>query len=249
MTHNPEDDREIDAYDDFVGEAGIIFSDLLKFNKGEWKCGDEPVPEGTQYAALVFDSRRGYVYFENGKPVRFNIGLVREGFKMPTRESLGDTDENYWPTNKRGEPQDPWSKQYSMPMINIETGETVCFVTGSMGGEQAVRELTSRYRPKARTSEVPLVSLQVDSYIHDTYGKVYNPIFKFEGWYDTGIIPPPPVKVVPSLSAPAATPLLEKPEEEEREDPITTGPQKQAAKTTKKTKAAKNADMDDEIPF
>ena len=215
---------------------------------------------GTQYAALMFEERRGWVKFVDGKPVDYRIGLVREGFVMPTRQSLGDNDPAFWPTDKKGNPQDIWVKQAYLPILDIESNEMLCFVTGSQGGGQGLRELMDRYRSKARTSEVPIISLQSDSYPHDTYGRVFIPVFQIVGWHDLGTVPPPPVKVmVAQLSARPAAPLImqQEPEDaEQEEDPITTGPQPQPAKKkaakTAKAKAAKtadNSDMDDNIPF
>jgi hypothetical protein len=251
MSNNPEVDREIDAYEAYVNEGGANFGKLLKFIKGQYFIGEEEVEIGTEYAALMFEERRGWVKFENGKPVDYRIGLVREGFVMPTRSSLGDNDPAYWPTNKRGEPQDFWVKQSYLPILDIESGEVLCFVSGSVGGESALRELMDRYRSKALTSEVPIISLQSDSYPHDIYGRVFIPIFKIEGWHDLGTVPPPPVKMtIAQLSVRPAAPLImqREPENaEQEEDPITTGPQK--ARIAKKSKSAKNADMNDDIPF
>ena len=260
MYNNSENDREIDAYKAYVNEGGANFGKLLKFIKGQYFIGEEEVEIGTQYAALMFEERRGWVKFVDGKPVDYRIGLVRDGYVPPSRESLGDNDPAYWPTNKRGEPQDIWVKQAYLPILDTESGEMLCFVTGSQGGGQALRGTMDRYRSKAHTSEVPIISLQSDSYPHDTYGRVFIPVFQIVGWHDLGTVPPPPVKVmVAQLSARPAAPLImqQEPEDAEpEEDPITTGPQPQpaknkAAKTAKaKSKAtADNSDLDDNIPF
>jgi len=260
MSNNPEDDREIDAYDAYVNEGGANLGKLLKFIKGQYFIGEEEVESGTQYAALMFEERRGWVKFVDGKPVDYRIGLVRDGYVPPSRESLGDNDPAYWPTNKRGEPQDIWVKQAYLPILDTESGEMLCFVTGSQGGGQALRGTMDRYRSKAHTSEVPIISLHSDSYPHDIYGRVFIPIFKIVGWHDLGTVPPPPVKVmVAQLSARPAAPLImqQEPEDAEpEEDPITTGPQPQPAKNkaaktaNSKSKAtADNSDLDDNIPF
>ena len=268
MSNNPEDDREIDAYDAYVNEGGANLGKLLKFIKGQYFIGEEEVESGTQYAALMFEERRGWVKFVDGKPVDYRIGLVRDGYILPSRESLGDNDPAFWPTDTRGHPQDVWVKQSYLPLLDIETNEMLCFVSGSQGGEQALRSLMRDYKPKARTSEVPIISLQSDSYAHDIYGRVFIPIFKIVGWHDLGTVPPPPVKMtVAQLSARPAAPLImqqepedteQEPEDAEKEeDPITTGPQPQPAKKAKtktkqaaKSKAtADNSDLDDNIPF
>jgi hypothetical protein len=259
MSNNPEDDREIDAYDAYINEGGANFGKLLKFVKGEYFIGEEEVEIGTQYAALVFEERRGWVKFVDGKPVDYRIGLVRDGYVLPSRESLGDNDPAFWPTDKKGNPQDIWVKQAYLPILDIESDEVLCFVTGSQGGDQALRGLMRDYKPKARTSEVPIISLQSDSYAHDIYGRVFIPVLKIVGWHDLGTVPPPPVKMTAAqLSVPAAPLIMqqEPKDAEQEEDPITTGPQPQPAKKkgakTAKAKAAKtadNSDMGDNIPF
>jgi hypothetical protein len=278
MTYNPEDEREMDAYDAYLNEAGANFGKLLKFVKGGWYIGDDEVEIGTEYAAILYEERRGYVKFENGKPTDSVLGLVREGFKMPTRASLGDNDPHYWPKNKKGEPQDIWAPQTYLPILDIATGEMLCFVTGSQGGEQTLRNLMRDYKPRSRTSDVPIISLQTDSYVHGDYGRVQVPVLKIVGWHDLGYVPPPPVKVsmLPrQTSAPQIVhhevepePEGTEPEDAEpaRQDSITSGPQpqpsqaeldklasnaKQSAKARQSAKAKKAADpdMDDSIPF
>ena len=90
MYNNSENDREIDAYKAYVNEGGANFGKLLKFIKGQYFIGEEEVEIGTQYAALMFEERRGWVKFVDGKPVDYRIGLVRDGYVPPSRESLGD---------------------------------------------------------------------------------------------------------------------------------------------------------------
>jgi hypothetical protein len=194
---------------------------------------------------------------------------------MPTRESLGDNDPACWLKNSRGEPQDIWVPQTYLPLLDIETGEVLCFVSGSRGGDQALRALMRDYKPKARTSEVPIISLQKDSYVHDDYGRVQVPVLRVVGWHDLGYVPPAPARVtVAQLSArPMAMQIIHhdvqpenaEPEEADAEpaqqakqvDSITTGPQpqpskakldKMAAKAAKGKKAA-DPEMDDSIPF
>src|SRR5262245_13538409 len=128
MTNNPENDREIDAYDAYVNEGGANFGKLLKFIKGEYFVGEDEVPKGTEYAAVMFEERRGWVKFVDGKPVDYRIGLVREGYVLPTRQSLGDNDPAFWPTDKKGNPQDIWVKQAYLPIVDIESNEMLCFV-------------------------------------------------------------------------------------------------------------------------
>jgi hypothetical protein len=226
-----------DAYDLFTDEGGGNFGKLLKFNKGRYTVNDNDVAIGSEYVALVHELRRGWVRFEDGRPVEYRLGLVRDGYQFLPRDSLGSTDERRWERDKKGKPKDPWQKQYYQPLIHLETDELVTFVTSSVGGEQAIRDLVRIYKPKKASSEAPIVSLQTDAYEHDQYGRVQIPVFKFEGWHDLGFVPsaPKPATAVPApVATPAAASIVP--------PPVVT------------TKAigrdeADNSDIDDDIPF
>jgi hypothetical protein len=164
-----------DAYDLFADEGGGYFGKLLKYNKGRFTLNDSDVAIGTEYVALVHELRRGWVRFEDGRPVEYHLGLVRDGHKFPPREAMGFTDQGKWERDKNYKPKDPLQKQYYLPLINPETDELCTFVTSSVGGEQAIRDLVRAYKGKKNTSEVPIVSLQTDHYEHDQYGSLSQP--------------------------------------------------------------------------
>jgi hypothetical protein len=220
-----------DAYDAFADEGGGQFGKLLKFNKGKYSANDHDVPIGTEYAAYVHELRRGWVRFEDGKPVEYRIGLVRDGYQFLPRDSLGSMDNRRWERDRNGKPKDPWQRQYYLPMIHLESDELITFVTNSDGGEKAIRNLVRAYKPKKATSEVPIVSLQGDNYLHPDYGRVEVPLFKIEAWHDMGFVPPAPKPAPAAVPAPQPKP-----------DPITSG------KAIGKDQAD-NSDMDDDIPF
>ena len=84
------------------------------------------------------------------------------------------------------------------------------------------RDLCRQYSPFRNTTRLPIVSLQTDRYNHPDYSWIDIPVLKIEGW-DDNMAPPdqdePPI-------APVAEPEIISP-----------------------TKAAKPADMNDDIPF
>jgi hypothetical protein len=195
-----------DAYDLFADEGGPQFGPLLKFNKGKFSLNDNDVAIGTQFIALVHELRRGCVLFLGEGHVEYRIGLVRDGFKFPTREEMGHTDKRQWERDKRsGEPRDPCQRQYFLPLVHPETDELCTFVTGSAGGEGAIRDLVRLYKPRKTTTEAPVISLQVGHYEHDKYGRVAIPVFKHQGWSDLGFVPPAP-KPATAVSAPVEPP-------------------------------------------
>jgi hypothetical protein len=226
-----------DAYDAFADEGGGNFGKLLKFNKGKYSANDKDVPIGTEYAALPHELRRGWVRFEDGKPVEYRIGLVREGYQFLPRDSLGSMDERKWERDRNAKPKDPWQKQYYLPMIDLETDELITFVTNSDGGEKANRNLVRAYKPKKATSEVPIVSLQGDFYIHPDFGRVEVPLFRIVAWHDMGFVPPSPKPAPAPLPPPVAPPAS------------TIVPPSVAATNAIGKDVADNSDMEDDIPF
>ena len=74
--------------------------------------------------------------------------------------------------------------QYLLPLENIETGEIFIFVTASVGGQQAVRQLCDRYANRAKRGErgQPIIKLVTTTMRTKNYGKVARPLFEIIGW-------------------------------------------------------------------
>ena len=87
---------------------------------------------GTEYIAHVQHWVRGWVKFKAGCLVEHKVGKVADGFVVPEREELDETDQATWEKSPSGELKDPWSKQSYLPLENVETGEIVTFVSGSV---------------------------------------------------------------------------------------------------------------------
>jgi hypothetical protein len=133
---------------------------LLKFTKGKYFIGDDEVT-GRTYVAYVAQMARGYVKFVGGKVTEQRVGKVADGFRVPVRNDLGDTDESLWEKDTAGKPRDPWSFQYYVPMTDVETGDTAVFVTASHGGKGAVGRLSDLYAKNIRNGS-PIVKLAVE---------------------------------------------------------------------------------------
>jgi hypothetical protein len=217
---------KLDAFDDFLNEAPS-FGPLLKFNKGAYIFGrgDKVIPLGSTFIADPAGLQRGWVKFQDGAPVEHRLGLVREGHKLEPRQSLGDTDPKKWETDKQtAQPKDPWVQQYFLPMQRMEgeDDEALTFVSQSIGGAQAVRDLVRVWKPFSKTGAMPIIEIQADHYNHPKFGRTAIPIFKVVGWHETGNAP----SIAPSNPAPKPAPAAEEP---------------------RKVKAG--SDMDEDIPF
>jgi hypothetical protein len=207
-------------------EAG--FDKLLKFRKGDYAIGKEAVPLGTEYLAHAAAWTKTWLKFVDGKIADRKIYRVARGERPPEREELDDwpNGENgkWWPTSNDGQPSDPWSYQYLLPLENMVTGELVIFTTGTVGGRRAVADLCKAYgnREKNGRGGQPVVRLAAVD-MPTKYGNQPRPLFEIVGWDDA----------VPDEAA-----------VEELAAAIPVQPTQHTAAAAKRS-----SDMDDEIPF
>ena len=166
-----------------AAEGGNDLGKLLKFVKGKWEIGDDVVPGNAEFIAHIDQLARGWIKFEDGKVVDRIIGKIADGFKPPLREELSDNDSASWrEKDADGRPRDPWVIQWFLPLINVESGEVVTFVTGSKGGIAAVADLCRVYGHKKRDGLLPIVALKTRSYKHKQYGRIETPDLPIVGW-------------------------------------------------------------------
>lgn len=162
-------------------EEGSGVGRLLKYSKGHYFANEDEVPIGTKLIAHTRQFTRGWVKFVGGRLVEQKIGRVIDGFALPPREDLGDTDESAWEMGNDGRPRDPWVKQLYLPFEYPETREVLTFVTGTAGGRTAVRSLvTSATRTADRGSAI--VKLATRTQKHSQYGRIEHPDFQIVGW-------------------------------------------------------------------
>jgi hypothetical protein len=179
----PADD---DPYAEIAMEGGGQFGKILKYVKGGWSHGDNPIPLGTEFLALMPDCMRGDVRFENGLPVEHRIGLIRNRATFARRADLGFTDQSLWENDKKGTPVDPWSPQTFLPLQELQTGELYCYIFRSQGGKQTFRDLCRAYSPYRAGRKLPVISLQTDRYDHADYSWIDIPILKVVRWEEAG---------------------------------------------------------------
>jgi hypothetical protein len=181
---------------------------ILKFQKGKYYVGDDEIAVNTEMAAHIAQLARGWVKFRGGELVDRRMGKVVEGFMMPKREDLDDNDESNWEKNERGERRDPWVAQSYLPLENLETGELVVFVTGSVGGSTAVGALVKTASRNLHKG-LPIIQLGVRSYKHKQFGRIENPDFPIVGWTGGATMATAAPEPAPTLPAKAVHPAFD----------------------------------------
>lgn len=175
-------------YSAYAAEASnrTIVGTLLKFAKGEWTRGqnDVVVPLLSKFVADLRNVQVGWIRWESKKPAEHMMGRVADGYRAPTRASLGFNDKAEWETDDNGKPNDPWQQTSLLFLMDTE-GEIYTYSPSSAGGRNAVINLCGAYGKLMRQhpGELPVIEIGVDSYRHETYGKTFVPVVKIIGWH------------------------------------------------------------------
>jgi hypothetical protein len=161
---------------------------MLKFVKDKYRFtdDDEEVGEDVDFIALCDQTLIGWIKFNGeGAPPERKMGALYDGFAMPSRESLGDTDISTWETGLDGRPQDPWTNQVYLVLQRGDTAELATFVTSSKTGRRAVGNLLRHYERMRTTNpgELPVVRLKRSGFDHrdPRVGWVSTPAFAVVG--------------------------------------------------------------------
>jgi hypothetical protein len=173
------------------------FEKLLKFKKGAYFIGEELVPLGTEYIAHAKAWVKCWIKFVDGKVAERKVYRVALGERPPEREDLDDLDKDNWPEGIDGNPADPWSLQYLIPLEKTSDGEVVIFTTSSFGGRRAVADLCGAYAKRTTKSAScgqPIVKLAKAEMPTKKFGTVPRPQFDIVGWdepsKDIDVMPP-----------------------------------------------------------
>jgi hypothetical protein len=175
-------------YLDEVAPASIA-GRLIKFSKdGDFTTTDDnkPLPEDAEYILLAEETQIGWLKFNGaGEAPERHMGLLFDGYEMPTRESLGDLDPSQWELGLDNQPADPWSHQINIVLQHKDTNELYTFSTSSKTGRRAVGNLLRHYERMQRTrpGELPVVRLGKGGYTHKDarVGWVDTPVFVVVG--------------------------------------------------------------------
>ena len=182
----PDTRTNVQKYIDENAPSSIV-GRLVKFSKdGVFTTADdgEPVSEDADFIALCDETLVGWIKF-NGKdqPPDRVMGLLYSDFRMPMRDSLGDTDASQWESGLSGTPEDPWKSQACLVLQSVETRELLTFTTTSATGRRAISNLLRHYDRMQRTNaeEVPVVKLKPGGFNHRKVGWVATPVFAVVG--------------------------------------------------------------------
>jgi hypothetical protein len=174
-------DQTADAFSN-AGRGSSENRPFLKFDKGDWMLGQdrEEIPAGTQFFPDMPAAEWGYVRWSDGKPVDRRMFLIVRGDPIPTRPSLGETDQSIWPSDDTGRPRDPWQYTIDIPVQEIAGARRDCMLTGAAKGYiGAVKILFKAYgeQLRANTDKSPIIELRGDRYQHPKYGTIRVPSF------------------------------------------------------------------------
>ena len=125
--------------DDFIGLP-------LKFVKSKWlkvvdKEKQEQISGTMPFVVDIRSYKRGWIKWQDRKPVFKLLGRPIDNFVSPVRDLLGDLDKNRWPRNNKNEPIDPWQENFSIVMRDVTCGDLVTWTTTSWFGQKALGAL------------------------------------------------------------------------------------------------------------
>jgi hypothetical protein len=178
-----------DPFTTFAEESGPgIRGVKLTCKQGVWATGkdDTPLNAGLRFLLVVTETTRGWLCWKGGTVVHPNVGFVRDGFRPEPRYALGDTDKELWEKNQRGEPQDPWQRDYRTLLIGMSPPHSeYTFVSSSWGAHLALQEVCGRYAEESPApGALPVVELTTKVRPNKMLGggNIIGPWFNIVGW-------------------------------------------------------------------
>jgi hypothetical protein len=157
---------------------------LLRWNGQEGKFlrhGSDVEFNGQSFILNPAGAVAGYLKFRGkGEPPERHIGAIFPKDEAPLRTSLGDTDQNKWPTGKfSGEPEDPWTPVIELPLKHQETGEEYILTCQSKTSIRAAKDLFAQLR-RVPNGHDPVIKLAVGT-MQTRYGKRKKPVLSLVG--------------------------------------------------------------------
>ncbi len=213
-----------------VAAAPTSGGSFMKFTKfGEWSYGaeDTPVEEGSQWAVNPNGFLHGWIAW--GDKAHGN-----EGTKVDEVMCSAAEPHPACPDPVAGN----WSQQRAIQLACIsgeDEGLNVMFNTNSRGGLNCYNEIVKEVVRKIQAGEtkiVPIVELEADHYMHNTYGKIFVPVMVVVAWVGLDDIPDGPV---------------EDDDEEEEEAPAP-APKKRTRQAKSKAKSEPEPEQEEEAP-
>jgi hypothetical protein len=155
---------------------------LLRMLKdAKWVFGqkDDPVQEGSSWAINPLTLAHGWVAWTNheGNTKNSMVGEVMVPVHEP-KPPRPPAAEGGWPFNEQ--------RIFELACIDgDDAGTEVLYKTSSYGGMRAVDDLLADLQDQLNANPgfpCPVVQLNTDSYQHQKYGKIYNPVFNIVDW-------------------------------------------------------------------
>jgi hypothetical protein len=184
----PDNRTAVQAYLDEIASVSIVGRGIKFDGKlGKFVTPDdgEEVEEGAEFIALCEETQVGWIKFLKGEAPAKAVGLLYDGFVMPPRDALGDTDETQWADGLSGKPEDPWKHMINLVLQRTGTNELFTFGTLNATGRRAVGNLLRHYDRMRRLNpdELPVVRLKVGGFQHkdERVGFVPTPVLAVVG--------------------------------------------------------------------
>jgi len=142
---------------------------------GYWAYGasEREVEEGSRWAINPNSFATGFACWDDGKILGEEMSLLTED--PIQRHQLPDLGA-------------PWKDQVGLQLACIsgeDKGVECIYTATSVGGKNAFKEVLNAVLERGRGGHadiVPIVELDVDSYKHKSYGKVFTPVFSIVEW-------------------------------------------------------------------
>jgi hypothetical protein len=190
-----------EAIDRHLAEWGGSGGRLFAFNgsTGIFRTIDDgvEVPAGTKFVALLHETRKGFIKFNDGGPPDVRMVRIDENAKVPERDELGDNNRTEWPIGLNGEPDDPWKPQFVIPMARHDSGgELYVYVARGVVAMNSAGDLLGRWRyhPKRKAGLVPVIHIESGTYPSKRFGgRKPKPVLKIDDWVTRTGEPPPAI--------------------------------------------------------
>lgn len=188
-----------------MASAGTGDAEFIKLTKqGLWVYGAEEVDveEGSKWAINPMSLRLGYVCWGDGEVIDEAMALITD--PPIVKSNL--------PVHAK-----PWNEQIGLDMVCLsgeDKGTHVRYTATSLGGRKAFKDLINTVIGRAREGRaelVPVVTLEVESYKHKTYGKIFTPELQIVEWGNMDSLETVPAGAAPALakSEPEPEPVAE----------------------------------------
>jgi hypothetical protein len=189
----PEKSQALDGFDGYEDRyegnneeyaGGIIQGALVKFtNEIEWVANGEALPADLELVAV--DVLRVVQRWKDKTPIETIV--LEPHQRIPDLDAMNEEiPKSEWVEDPSGKPRGPWQLQRLVYLLNSATMDRYTYVTGTTGGEIAIRELTDKTKwcRRFRGAHVhPVVTLS-DCFMKTRFGGRQRPNFVIKRWID-----------------------------------------------------------------